>query len=212
MEFAEILKFLPKIGKENLLGVVAHTKMAPLERIEALANVDFTKLNPRKAAVMMLLYPKGNQSYLALIKRNSYPGVHSAQIAFPGGQVEPVDVTLLDTALRETEEEIGIDSNQIQIIRPFSELYIPPSNFLVFPFLGVIHNEPEFQPQLEEVTQIVEFPVKDFLDEKSVVIRNIDTSYGKGLAVPTFQIEEHYIWGATAMMMSELKEVLKKVI
>src|SRR6478752_3230268 len=210
MDFLDFIKYIPKIEKEKLLAGEAHIKMAPKERIAALELGNFNLEKARKAAVMMLLYPKNKITHLALIERNSYPSVHSSQIAFPGGKVEDVDQSLEQTALRETYEEIGIEPSQIQVIRPFSELYIPPSNFLVSPFLGISHSELTFKRQLDEVASIIEFPMTDFLNEETVVIKQMNTSYGNDIAVPTFKIAEHHVWGATAMMMSELKEILKK--
>jgi ADP-ribose pyrophosphatase YjhB (NUDIX family) len=158
---------------------------------------------------MMLIYPKNNKSHLALIVRNTYPGVHSAQIGFPGGKVELEDESLTHTALRETHEEIGIPPEKIEVIKTFTEVFIPPSNFIVAPFLGISYSELEFIEQEEEVAGIIELSLPVFLNEKTIVNKIMDTSYGNNIEVPTFKINEHYVWGATAMMMSELKEVLK---
>lgn len=211
MDFTEFLKYVPKIEKEKLLAQEAHLKMAPLERILAVDEEDYFYKNPRKAAVMMLIYPKDTKAHLVLIVRNSYPGVHSSQIAFPGGKVEIEDESLAHTALRETHEEIGIHPEKIKIIKTFTEVYIPPSNFLVAPFLGISHTELTFTEQIEEVAGIIEIPLLDFMNEETIVTKKMDTSYGTDINVPAFKINEHYVWGATAMMMSELKEVLKKV-
>lgn len=211
MDFVEFIKYVPKIKKEKLLAADAHLKMAPLERILSLQEEDYSDKNPRKAAVMMLFYPKNNQTHLVLIVRNSYPGVHSSQIAFPGGKVEIEDISLKHTALRETHEEIGIHPEKIEVIKAFTEIYIPPSNFLVAPFMGISHAELTFSQQIEEVAGIIELPVTDFLNEDNVVMRRMNTSYAADIEVPAFKINDHYVWGATAMMMSELKEVLKSV-
>ena len=209
MDFSDFLKYVPKIKQEKLLAEEAHLKMMPMERLLELEKYK-TKVNvPRKSAVMMLIYPKNNKCHLALIIRNAYSGVHSAQIAFPGGKVELEDVSLTHTALRETHEEIGINPDKIEVIKTFTEVFIPPSNFLVSPFLGISYSELEFIKQEEEVAGIIEFPLLDFMNEKTVVNKLMDTSYGNNIAVPAFKINEHYVWGATAMMMSELKEVLK---
>ena len=211
MLFTEFVKFLPKIEKEKLLSRDAHIKMAPLERISYMDEENYLDKNPKKAAVLMLFYPKNEIVHLALIVRNTYPGVHSSQIGFPGGKVELLDANLAETALRETHEEVGVHPDKVKIIKTFSEIYIPPSNFLVAPFLGISHSELTFTEQIEEVAGIIEVPLLDFLNEKNIVTKKMDTSYGTDIDVPTFKINEHYVWGATAMMMSELKEVLKKV-
>ena len=211
MNFDTFINFVPKIIQENLLGSIAHEKMAPLERLALLNEIDLDKINPKKAAVMMLFYPKNNVTHLVLILRNKYSGVHSSQIAFPGGKFENFDASLTITALRETEEEIGIPSSAINIVKAFTEIYIPPSNFIVYPFLGFSKEELIFKPDPSEVAGVVEVSLSEFLNENNVMIKKMDTSYSKAIDVPVFKIEDHIVWGATAMMLNELKEVLKKV-
>ena len=135
MEFTHFINNIANLKKEKLLATDAHIKMAPLERISYLKDKSNSEIEPKNAAVLMLVYPKNEMAHLALIVRNTYPGVHSSQIAFPGGKVESFDLSMADTALRETEEEIGIAKSSIEIIKEFTEIYIPPSNFLVAPFL-----------------------------------------------------------------------------
>lgn len=212
MNFNAFLKYVPQIAQENLLAEIAHAKMVPPERMEMMKKINWETINPRKAAIMMLFYPKKEQTHLILIVRNSYPGVHSSQIAFPGGKVEIYDESLQATALRETHEEIGIPSNKINVIRAFTDVYIPPSNFIVYPFLGYSEEELIFYPDPSEVAGIIELPLKDFLDDSNIVIKRMTTSYTESIDVPAFQIDEHIVWGATAMMLSELKDVLKRVI
>lgn len=212
MHFDEFLKYAPKILNVELPATNAHAKMVPPNREELLRNTDFTKITPKKAAVMMLFYPKNFQTHLALILRTSYNGVHSSQIAFPGGKVEKEDFDLKQTALRETHEEIGVHPNSINVIRPFTEVYIPPSNYMVYPFLGYSHEELQFVLQEDEVAGMVEFPLADFLDDRILHTSSIKTSYADTIDVPGFKVNEHFIWGATAMILSELKETLKLVL
>ena len=212
MEFHHFLKYIPKIAKETLPAASAHIKMVPLERLNALKALNPSDLIPKKAAVMMLFYPKNKETHLVLIVRNSYPGVHSSQIAFPGGKVEIEDASLAHTALRETEEEIGVDRNKIEIIKSFTDVYIPPSNFLVSPYLGICQSTLEFELQPDEVAGIVELSLNDFLNDKNVVMQKLSTSYANEIDVPAFLVREHIVWGATAMMMSELKETIKMVL
>jgi len=211
MDFQEFLQYVPKIIEASLPAFDAHVKMAPLDRVESLKNIDIKGKNPRVAAVMMLFYPKNDATHLVLIVRNSYKGVHSAQIAFPGGKYELEDQNFAETALRETHEELGIHPDKIEILKPFTELYIPPSNFMVYPFLGISKEELVFTPQLSEVADIIELPLSLFLDDALVVNTNLSTSYADNISIPAFKIEEHIVWGATAMMLSELKEILKEV-
>ena len=212
MHFDDFLKQAPKVLNVELPAANAHRKMVPPNREELMKNMDFTKITPQKAAVLMLFYPKNSQTHLALIIRTPYDGVHSSQIAFPGGKIEPEDVDLKQTAIRETHEEIGVHPSNVVIIRPFTEVYIPPSNYMVYPFLGYSQSELEFQLQQDEVAGIVELPLVDFLDDRILVTNRMKTSYAGSIDVPGFQVEEHFIWGATAMMLSELKETLKMVL
>jgi len=212
MNFQDFLKYVPKIMEATLPAKEAHYKMAPLERIESMEKFEIQSKNPKIAAVMMLFYPRNGRTHLVLIVRNSYEGVHSAQIAFPGGKFEPKDKTFEITALRETFEEIGIHPDRMEILRPFTHLYIQPSNFLVYPFLGICKEEIFFIPDKSEVAEIIELPLSVFLGDDVIVSVNISTSYASNIMVPAFKIGEHIVWGATAMMLSELKEVLKNVL
>ncbi len=212
MLFTDFIQFIPKIEKEKLLAEDAHAKMAPLERISFLKEMNYLEKSPRHAAVLMLFYPKNNETHLALIVRNTYPGVHSSQIGFPGGKVEEEDKDLQETALRETHEEVGVSPDKVKIVKPFSKIYIPPSNFLVSPFMGISHHELEFIPDLDEVKRVLEFPLALFLDENSITRTKMTTSYATDIEVPAFMVEKYIVWGATAMMMSELKETIKSVV
>jgi 8-oxo-dGTP pyrophosphatase MutT (NUDIX family) len=212
MDFQDFLSSIPKILSEPLLAELAHQIMVPPERADLMKNLNFEGKNSKQAAILMLLYPKNEKTHLVLIIRNSYPGVHSSQVAFPGGKVEQDDESIQHTALRETEEEIGIPKDKIAIIKAFTQVYIPPSNFMVFPFLGYSNEELHFEPDPKEVASIIELPIEFFLDERLVVTKTMSTSYSKNISVPAFKIQEHYVWGATAMILSELKEVLKKII
>lgn len=212
MDFQDFLAHVPKLMEVGLPASEAHFKMAPLERIESMKNLKIETKNPKTAAVMMLFYPKNGETHLVLIVRNSYQGVHSAQIAFPGGKYEPRDQIFENTALRETHEEIGIPPNSIEILKAFTRLYIPPSNFMVYPFFGICKDEIVFVPDTSEVADIIELPLSVFMGDDILVSVNLTTSYAENIMVPAFKIEEHIVWGATAMMLSELKEVLKKVL
>lgn len=212
MDFQVFLKYLPKIEKETLPAVEAHIKLASFERISALLNQTYDKEGLRNAAVMMLAYPKNSKTYLALILRNASTGVHSSQVALPGGKVEPEDINLEATALRETFEEIGVLPERIQVVRAFSEVYIPPSRFLVFPFLGVSQNELTFDPSLDEVAKMIELPLEDLLDDSNLTVVPLKTSYSDEINVPAFDLQGYIVWGATAMMLNELKETIKRVL
>ncbi len=211
MNFQDFIEFVPQLIFAKLPAVEAHAKMAPIERIELLKKGITGNEKSREAAVMMLFYPKKGVTHLVLILRNSYEGVHSGQIAFPGGKFETEDKIFSVTALRETHEEIGVSPDKMEIIKPFTPMFIPPSNFMVYPFLGICKDEVCFVPDPSEVAQIIELPLTDFLSEEILKQVQINTSYANNIKVPAFEIEGHIVWGATAMMLSELKEVLKEV-
>ncbi|WP_339654046.1 CoA pyrophosphatase [Flavobacterium frigidarium] len=210
MDFQSFLKYVPLLAETELPGIAAHRLMAPLERIESLQPKE--ESTAKKAAVMMLFYPKEEETHLVLIVRNTYKGVHSAQIAFPGGKYENEDVDYEFTALRETHEEVGVAPDKIEVIKAFTPMYIPPSNFMVYPFLGVAEQPLKFTADPSEVAAIIELPLAVFLSDEIVVATAMTTSYAVDITVPAFNIEGKIVWGATAMMLSELKEVIKTVL
>ncbi len=212
MDFKTFLQLVPKIRNLELPAEEAHLKMAPPERREIVRNLDLSAIDPRKASVLMLVYPNNDVATLALILRNSYKGVHSSQVAFPGGKRELDDLDDEFTALRETEEEIGVAITSVTVVCPFSRVYIPPSNFMVSPFLAFDETTPVFIPDPREVSAIVEMPLSELLNEQNSITQNMSTSYSNAIDVPAFAIQKHAVWGATAMMLSELKEVLKEAL
>ena len=166
---------------------------------------------PKQAGVMALFYPDLKElTKFLLILRNTYPGVHSNQIGFPGGKTEPGDGGFEATALREMQEEVGVKPQSVQIIRSLTELYIPPSNFEVFPFMGWVEETPLFQPDTSEVEALVEVHLSDLLDPSRKTTQSITTSYARNVEVPVFQLAGHTVWGATAMMLNEIREMLYK--
>jgi 8-oxo-dGTP pyrophosphatase MutT (NUDIX family) len=142
------------------------------------------------------------------MKRNTYEGVHSAQVSFPGGKVEAFDQNFLATAIRETHEEFGFSNENYQIIRELTELYIPPSNFMVYPFLGIMKSTVEIIPNPDEVVEIIEMPLSFLLNDQNIVPKKISTSYSVDIEVPVFELNGKVIWGATAMILCELKDLI----
>ncbi|MCC4212584.1 NUDIX hydrolase [Leeuwenhoekiella parthenopeia] len=212
MQFEEFVKRVSKLSNLDLPGQEAHYLMAPAERIQQLSALDVEQRKPREAGVMAVFYPNSKgETTLVLILRRTYKGVHSNQVGFPGGKAEAVDVDLEDTARRETEEEVGLKGEDIRVLKKLTRLYIPPSNFWVQPFIGVVDYTPEFIPEEAEVAAILEVPLTAFLSDKSLIRRQIDTSYGSMIDVPAFQLAGHVVWGATAMMLSEIKWVLREI-
>ena len=208
MNFTEFTSKITDLKAANLGGLEAQFLLAPRLRLQYDAQ-KIAANNPKKAGVLALFYPNEQQETAFLLtQRASYQGTHSAQISFPGGKLDVNDANLQETALRETHEEVGIHPKNIQIIRELTDVYIPPSNFLATPFLAYTTCKPTFLLN-HEVDKIIEVLVTDLLDEKNITSATLDTSYMKKVEVPCFKIQEYIIWGATAMMLSEIKELLK---
>ena len=213
MEFEEFKHKIVKIKKMKLPGESAQFKMAPKERINELKKIADIKKTAKKAGVLALFYPSvSQQTMLALILRKTYKGVHSAQIGFPGGKFEDIDDSLRATALRETEEEIGVKQNKVLVLKKLTEVYIPPSNFFVQPFLGYTNKTPKFVLQEDEVEDLLEVPLKHFMDDTIKSLQNFSTSYANKIEVPIFNLNKQRVWGATAMILNEIREMLKQLL
>lgn len=211
MDFSSLKNLVPKLKKIDLPGESFHYELAPLFRQDELKKIDLSGKDPNYAGVLSLLYPKNGEAYMAFILRKTYKGVHSNQIGFPGGRVEEEDPNLTATALRETEEEIGVSSGNIEIIKSLTELYIPPSNFMVHPFLSFVDYEPLFVLQESEVEKLIEIPLSVCLDKSNLNTEIIDASYAKNVEVPAYNFEGHIVWGATAMILSEIRELFSRI-
>lgn len=209
MNFDEFLQSVSKIKNLPLTAEASHFKMMPPFRQQLLERTKHKIKTAKNAGVLALFYPNSrSETSFVLILRKSYKGVHSDQIAFPGGKLEKNE-SAREAALRETEEEVGVPKNTIELIKPLSELYIPPSNFNVHPFMGFTENTPRFTPQLEEVEAIIEVRLSDFMNDKYFTNRRVQTSYQMEIDTPVFVLNNHVVWGATAMILSEIKDQLK---
>jgi len=213
MRFKAFEKTIQVINKLGLPGLETLLKMAPPFRDHLLERFKDERKSAKPAAVLALFYPstKG-ETLLLLIVRKSYRGVHSAQVGFPGGKPEPEDCSKEATALRETFEEIGVSSDKITVLRELSSLYIPPSNFLVAPFLGIAESPLTFTLQESEVETILEVPLTEFLNKKSEVFSEVLTAEGSIYNVPAFKLSGRIVWGATAMMLIEIKTMINQVL
>lgn len=192
--------------QKPLPGLIYQAKMAPLIRLN---NYNPNPPGARKGGVLLLLYYDTAKLYITLIKRAEDGGVHSGQISFPGGKYEPGDKSLIQTAKRETFEEIGVNGSQVEIIGKLTTLYIPVSNYIVHPTVGFTKSIPQFVPNKTEVNKIIVVPLEHFLYENNIQFGEIELRTNK-IKTPFYKIDEHIIWGATAMIMSEFTEVVRR--
>ena len=213
MLFDTFLESVVKIKHLELFGEQSHAKMSPPYRLDLAERMKEKAKTAKTAGVMALFYPdQKEETHLVLILRKTYKGVHSNQVGFPGGKYEDTDDNLMFTALRETEEEVGVPMDKVNVIKTISPLYIPPSNFMVHPYLGLMDTTPQFVKQDEEVEDILEVHIQEFLDESNIITTNVPTSLNVRVDVPAFKLNGHIVWGATAMMLGEIKDLLKQVL
>jgi len=190
--------------QQPLPGEAAHRKMASSARTRLGVKPNE---RTRRSAVLLCFYPYQESIYVPLILRPQYDGVHAGQMAFPGGRMERFDENLTRTALREAQEEVGIRVSDVTVLGLLTELFIPPSNFYVQPVVGILPYRPDFYPDPREVEDIVEVDLDTLLDETIVGNSKIEVR-GMTVDAPFYQIQGHRVWGATAMMISELLVVL----
>ena len=190
--------------QQPLPGEKAHSKMAAESRYRLGVKPNE---RTRRSAVLICFYPYQNAIFLPLILRPQYDGVHAGQMAFPGGRMERIDENLTRTALRETQEEVGIRVSDVEVLGLLTELFIPPSNFYVQPVVGVLPYRPDFYPDPREVEAVVEVELTTLLDETIVGDSQVEVR-GTLVDAPYYQIQDYRVWGATAMMISELLMVM----
>ncbi|MEL6698330.1 MAG: CoA pyrophosphatase [Bacteroidota bacterium] len=164
----------------------------------------------QQSAVLILLYPKHSQWHIALMLRVKGDKTHSGEISFPGGRMEEKDPSPTFTALREAHEELDIHPEKVEVLGELTQLYIPVSNFLIYPILAYTHKKPRFRARESEVAEIMEVRLKDLLAPQA--LQKIPMRLGSGLRilVPSFEVGPHPIWGATAMIMNELLELIRR--
>ena len=202
--FSQLIKKLQKELEKELPGIAAHLIMAPKMRLPS----TYTLENAVKSSVLILLYLKNEIIHFVLIERTKDHSVHSRQISFPGGRYENTDKNLINTAIRETYEEIGVESNEFKVIGQLSEIYIPPSNYLVLPVLAFSTKKINFKPSPHEVNKIIEIYLDDLLNPNNCT----NSIFNKTIEAPCYNLNKKLVWGATAMILSEFSMILKRCI
>lgn len=191
--------------KNGLPGFDAQKIMSPSIRDHALKTSDPSIA--KDSSVLLLFYKKNGEIYLPFIKRTTGGTNHGGQISLPGGKFEESDKNRTITAIRETTEELGVESNKIKILGFLTELYIPVSNFMVLPVLGYCEKSPNFHLNEFEVEEIIEMPLTKLFSEKNIYEHSF-VKNGFNIKAPYYEAKGHKIWGATAMILSELREML----
>lgn len=183
--------------------------MAPSYR-ENLDRNSILARKPRLGGVLLLLLETENDVEIVFTRRMEYAGVHSGQISFPGGKVEEQDSDFTATALRETEEEIGVGRSHLEVLGTLSELYIPPSNFLVYPTVAAAKTALNFKKQDREVKEIFSIPLSYFFLEESKGTTPVHLNKETVMDVPAYVQNDRVIWGATAIILSEFLALLHR--
>ena len=197
--------FTEKLKKE-LPGKAAHIEAAPFRRIDFSAE---ELMQARSSAVLILFYKKNNEMHIVLIQRPTYDGAHSGQIALPGGKVEKTDKDINYTALRETYEEVGVAIEDVEVITQLTDVYIPVSRFNVTPVVGLINYLPNFKIDNHEVEELIELKLSELVRIDKLEISKIKMARGGWLETPCFNFNGKIVWGATALILNELRWVLR---
>ncbi len=196
--------------KHSLPGPVAHEKMRAIpvgNTTPRFAHKD----PPRPGSVLIVLYPDAGKIVFPLIKRPDYSGLHSGQVSFPGGKAENGE-NAIETALREGNEEIGININSINVLGKLSDFFVIPSNFMVTPIVAFAERKPSLKADPIEVARILQGEIDMILPDSSVLEKEITVANLYKMRAPHFEIENEVVWGATAMMLNELRTVVKEII
>ena len=207
MNFDDYISKLLVELKNTLPGFESQKLMVPKSRVPK--GMTFEKDSIKKSGVLILLHPDKDDIYVSFIKRVTDGSKHSGQIAFPGGKAEEGDKNITETAVREAEEEIGVKSKDIKILGSLTPLFIPVSNYDVQPVVGSIHYKPEFIKSPDEVDEIHSVSIKE-LKEAYTICKTFEVR-NETITAPFYMMNSIEIWGATAMMLSEFIELIKRL-
>ncbi|HEY0651683.1 MAG TPA: CoA pyrophosphatase [Chryseosolibacter sp.] len=169
------------------------------------------KLPPKPGGVIILLYEEDGKIRFPLTKRAEYTGAHSGQVSLPGGKSEPGE-DVITTALRECEEEIGIDRGAINVLGRLSDFFVMPSNFMVTPVVASVNGRALFKPDPHEVVRIIRADLDDIVKDEAMKQKEILAAGRFRMNAPHFEIEGEVVWGATAMMVNELRMILREIL
>ena len=207
MTFDELMRRLKERLLDPLPGDSAHAPMRALPIGDLTPRFDHS-LPPKPGGVLILLYVDQEGSIrFPVIKRQEYLGAHSGQVSLPGGKAEPGEDPIL-TALRECEEEIGVDRTSLTVLGRLTNFFVIPSNFIITPVVAIADFIPIFKPDPYEVARVMSFSLDDLLKDDAIKQKEIVAAGKFRLMAPHFEIEGDIIWGATAMMLNEFRTVL----
>ncbi len=211
MEESDFLSQFKKELSNNLPGEAAHQKMAPINRPLSSFALKEAK-NIRESAVVIVLFRKNNEIHCILTQRQEYEGNHSGQISFPGGKKDDSDFNLEATARRECFEEIGIPIDSGVLLGQLTDVYVPVSSFKVSPFVIFHYELPPLIRNEREVAEIIDFPLFDLKKEELIARMEVPLTNGVNLKnIPYFKLSNKKVWGATALILSEIKEILLSI-
>lgn len=206
-DFTDFIKTLKAELLLTLPGVDAHLRLAPEMRVKDLKTA-VTPDYAIESAVLIILYPFNMHLYTVVILRNEYDGAHSGQISLPGGKKEQTDTDYKYTALREAQEEIGIIPTDMEIIGQLSRFYVRPSNFVIYPYIACCAQHPDFHPDIAEVQKIIEIDIFEEINLEKKVNKTISFKNNTQVNAPGFMVGGEFMWGATAMIFSELIQII----
>lgn len=201
---------LKKYITKELPGAKAHEEMRAYPVGQVIPKFEH-KLPPKPGSVLIALYPSSGIISFPLIKRPDYLGAHSGQVSLPGGKQEPGEDAIA-TALREANEEIGLESEAATVLGTLSDFFVVPSNFLVTPVVAVIDDEPDLTPDSHEVARILRGRIHDLLSDDAIITKEILAAGRYTMRAPHFEIEGEVVWGATAMILNELRWILRDIL